>query len=65
MELVVHEESHARTKGYISLKNNARNPFPLKSFNKFDNDPKVIGNVRAYSYVNHNPLFTVGPDCIF
>ena len=27
-------------------------------------DPKWIGNTLAFCYCDHNPLFTIGPNCI-
>ena len=61
--MVVVSDSQSSNRGYMSLKNLKDNPFPLKSLNKLNNNPRKIGNVRAYFYVNHNPLFTIGPDC--
>jgi len=36
-----------------------------KSFTIPEKDPKWLGNCLAFFYKDHNPIFTIGPHCIF
>lgn len=33
------------------------------ALSSLDTDPPMVGNVFAFCYVNHNPIFTIGPHC--
>ena len=36
----------------------------VESCNEPLTDPRWLGNCMAFCYINHNPLFTIGPHCI-
>jgi len=38
---------------------------PLFILSQFPGNPKYLGHCYAFGYFNHNPIFVIGPDCIF